>query len=160
MAIKWNSSVGRNPGSRSPLDCFSVLNLSVQQISAKFRPLLYSLWRSLLEGISAHPLIERNYIFFREKLCLVLASASLRWRHNRTNMEKSSYCCCYSHGHFNTGERNFHLSKPHSSPHTEQHTSPLQAEAKLSILCNKNSHNSARIFFQILWLWNPGDRWL
>lgn len=48
-------------------------------------------------------------------------------------MEKSSYCCCYSHGRFNTGERNFHLSTPHSSPHTEQHTSPLRAEPSIPL---------------------------
>lgn len=52
------------------------------------------------------------------------------WRHDFSNMEKSSYCCCCSHDHFNTGERNFHLSTPHSRPHTEQHTSPPKAEGK------------------------------
>lgn len=45
-------------------------------------------------------------------------------------MEKSSYCCCYSRGCFNTGERNFHFSKPHSSPHAKQHTSLLRAKVK------------------------------
>lgn len=101
---------------------------------------------NVLEGISAHLLTKRNYIFFKEKVCSVLASDSLCWRHDRTNMEKSSYCCCYSHGRFNTGERNFHLSKPHSSPHTEQHTSPLRTEAKPSISCNKNSSHRGTSF--------------
>lgn len=54
-------------------------------------------------------------------------SASLRWCHNRTNMEKSSYCCCYSRGRFNTGERNFHLSAAHSCSRTEQHMAPPRA---------------------------------
>lgn len=61
-----------------------------------------------------------------------VCSALLCWCHSRSNMEKSSYCCCYSHGRFNTGERNFHLSTPHSSPDTEHHTSPVQAEVKLN----------------------------
>lgn len=42
-------------------------------------------------------------------------------------MEKSSYCCCYSHGRFNTGERNFHLSAAHSCSRTAQHMAPLRA---------------------------------
>lgn len=50
-------------------------------------------------------------------------------------MEKSSYCCCYSCGRFNTGERNFHLSTPHSSARTEQHTSPLRTPVETSLPC-------------------------
>lgn len=84
--------------------------------------------------------------FFWGKVCSLSSSAWLRWRHSSSNMEKSSYCCCYSHGRFNTGERNFHLSTPHSSPRTEQHTSPNWSRIVYPLL-QKPVH-SARIIFK------------
>ncbi len=65
-------------------------------------------------------------------------------------MEKSSYCCCYSHGHFNTGERNFHLSAPHSSPRSERHTSPLRLKSNLQSSAAQNLKISARSFSDAL----------
>lgn len=48
-----------------------------------------------------------------------------------SNMEKSSYCCCCrSFGCFNTGERNFHLSTPHSRPCAQHHISPLLSSSR------------------------------
>ena len=85
-------------------------------------------------------------------------SAFLSWRQNRSNMEKSSYCCSSSLGRFNTGERHFHLSAPHSSPDTEHHLSEQKSNPRSS--ARKNVYNSGGICFRTRRLWDPGDRWL
>lgn len=62
----------------------------------------------------------------RKSLLTFQASASPRRPNSSSNLEKSSYCRCCGCGWFNTGERSFHFSAPHS---TDRRASPNPAEA-------------------------------
>lgn len=90
-------------------------------------------------------------------------------------MEKSSYCCCCrSLGCFNTGERNFHLSTPHSRPCAQHHISPLLSFPLLLLRSSaptSSPHSLTHSFLvvvrpgsssltQSLWAsWDPRDGW-